>query len=87
MIKLVRHVYSEKTVEEVFEPTQRDFLDEYADAISDYMLAEDFRTLVRKSWWVFTVRCRYYFAFSRAVIKQNLVAFYFRKVYQLAAGK
>ena len=87
LIKLVRHVYSEKTVEEVFEPTQRDFLDEYADAISDYMLAEDFRTLVRKSWWVFTVRCRYYFAFSRAVIKQNLVAFYFRKVYQLAAGK
>ena len=87
LLKLVRRVYSQKTVEEVFEPTQRDFLDEYADAISDYMLAEDIGTLARKGWWVFTVRCRYYFAFCRAVLKQNFVAFYFRKVYQLAAGK
>ncbi len=86
-MKLVRHVYSAKTIEEVFEPTQRDFLDEYADAISDYLLAEDMSAQSSAGWWVFKVRCKYYFAFLRAVAKQNVLTLVMRRMYELMVSK
>ena len=82
-MKLARYLYSEKTVEEIFEPTQRDFLDEYADAKSEYILAEDVGSISSSSWWIFRVRCKYYFAFLRAVVRQNFVTMFVRRVYFL----
>ena len=84
---MARFFYGEKTIVEVFEPTQRDFLDEYADAISDYMLAEHWTSRRDASFWVFRVRCKYYFAFFRAVLKQNFIAVFFQRVFLLLAGK
>ena len=86
-MRLVGFVYSSKTIADVFEPTQRDFLDEYADAISDYILAENVATLSSASWWVFRVRCKYYFAFLRAIVTQNFITIFVRKVYQLIVGR
>ncbi len=86
-MKMVRFFYSEKTIVEVFEPTQRDFLDEYADAISDYVLADHWTIRSSAGMWVFRVRCKYYFAFFRAVLKQNHIAVFFQRVLLLLAGK
>ncbi len=86
-MRLMRFFYSEKTIEEVFEPTQRDFLDEYADAISDYILADTTATLGSASWWVFRVRCKYYSAFLRAIVTQNFITMFVRKMYQLIVGR
>lgn len=84
-MKLVGRFYSRKTIEEVFEPTQRDFLDEYADAISDYLLAERLGDQLSAAGWVFKIYCKYYFAFFRAVLRQNFVTIFFRRMYQVLA--
>ena len=39
------------------------------------------------SWWVFKIRVRYYLAFTRTVLKENILSLTFRRVYQFAAGK
>ncbi|MFK7845059.1 MAG: hypothetical protein AB8G77_07155 [Rhodothermales bacterium] len=86
-MKMARYVYSQKTIEEVFEPTQRDFLDEYADAISDYILAESVATQSTASWWVIKVCSKYYFGFFSAVVRQNFITVFVRRVYQLIVGR
>lgn len=87
LMKMLRYVYSEKTIEQVFEPTQRDFLDEYADAISDYALAETVVTQSTSGLRVFSIYCRYYAAFFRTVLQQNVVSNMVRHVFQLVAGR
>ncbi len=86
LMRMLRHVYSEKTIEEVFEPTQRDFLDEYADAISDFALAETVVTQSVSGARVFSIYCRYYIAFLRTILQQNVVSNMVRHVFQIIVG-
>lgn len=86
LMRMLRHVYSEKTIEEVFEPTQRDFLDEYADAISDFALADTVIAQSVSGTRVFTIYCRYYIAFLRTILQQNVVSNMVRHVFQLIVG-
>ena len=85
-MKLIGRFYSKKTMEEVFEPTQRDFVDEFVDAISDYLLSEELFAQLRAVGRVFQIYCKYYFAFFHAVLRQNFVTVFFRRMYQVLAG-
>lgn len=86
-MKMARFLYSPQTIEDIFEPTQRDFLDEYSDAVSDYLLADNLKAFGKAGVWVVQVRCKYFFAFLRTVIRQNFVTVFMRKVMQFIVGK
>ena len=86
VMKTLRMVYSRETLEDVFEPVHRDFLDEYADAISDYLLADDVDQQRRAGFEVMGICCRYYFAFFRAILNQNFFMTSIRSFYRFILG-
>lgn len=87
VMKLLRLVYSQGTMEEVFEPVHRDFMDEYAEALGDLILTDNVVVQQRARLAVTGVCCRYYMAFLRAVATQNVFATVLRRMFSFIVGK